>query len=738
MYNKTKRQYHRQQQNELLDFQTSNPFKFWQRIRNLGPRKAQNIPLETTDNDGNILTDTNTVLSKWRTDFMTLYNPQTHNELPQGNTTQGVFTRNMDEPFSLNEVQKVLLKAKIRKAEGPDGIPYEVLKNQASITVLTSLFNKCYLSGRVPSLWTTSYIKPIPKNTQSDQRNPTNYRGISLLCCIGKLYSSLINKRLLDYLERHNMLVDEQNGFRPKRACIDHIHSLVSIIRNRKITNKDTFVCFVDMSKAFDCVNRNKLLNLLSNNINVGTNMHHAIASLYRNTTARIQLNGYFTDPFDILSGVKQGDTLSTTLFAIYINTLATDIKKLNKGIDIDGQNVSLLLYADDIAIIAENEENLQTVLNCLNDWCKSWKMNINETKTKIIHFRKASKDKTSFKFNCGQKRIEVTEQYKYLGCTLNESLDLSNTARALSNAASRSLGANINKLKQIKGMHYKTYTELYNKCVCTISDYCSGVWGFQDFNAPKNLHHRAIRAYLGVHQYASNPAITGDMGWIPPVIRRRLDMIRLWFRLNKMHNHRLTKRIYIWDQQHRGNTWNNDIKSIFEETGNIAVYNGTITYPLKRLLEVIKQSLLEQSLQKWKNDTSSQPKLRTYISFKSDIYAEPYLLKYLPPHLRSVIAQFRCGILPIEIELGRYRGKSPEERLCPFCDEQIEDEIHFVFKCAKYDKLRDMILPTDTQTINPAMNIGLKLKELMDVHTKNFALYLYNALQIRLNALTI
>ena len=395
------------------------------------------------DDNGNITHDIDEVLQKWKNDFHDLYNAKTMNgdNTNDNGINMAVPTDIMNESFTPDEILKVITKAKKGKAMGPDNIPYEVLKNNTSVELLTVFFNTCYSTGYVPTLWTKAYIKPIPKGNTMDKLIPTNYRGISLLSCVGKLYSSVINTRLLGYLETRNMLVDEQNGFRPKRACVDHLHSLTSIIRNRKLRNMDTFVCFIDMSKAFDHLNRTLLFNKLVSSINIGTNMYLAIRSLYHNTMCRIVLNNHFTDYFDVLSGVKQGDTLSTTLFAVYIDSLARDINTLDKGIDIDGRNVGILLYADDIALIASNEQDLQCMLDETFRWCKHWKMSINRTKTKVIHFRKKSKDKTKVLFKCGPNtEVEITEMYKYLGCTLHETFDYTKTAQVLSNVSSRAL----------------------------------------------------------------------------------------------------------------------------------------------------------------------------------------------------------------------------------------------------------------------------------------------------------
>jgi len=314
-YNKAKRAYHKEQQDNLLNLDSENPKEFWNQIKRLGPRPRNDIPMCVRCDDGSMNTNIHEVLLQWETDFHDLYNAKQVNAKENNcEINMAVPTSLMNEMFTRDEILKVVAKAKKGKAMGPDNIPYDVLKSEVSIDMLTILFNKCYSSGYVPSLWTRAYIKPIPKGNNMDKFIPTNYRGISLLSCIGKLYSSVINSRLLGFLETHNMLVDEQNGFRSTRACVDHLYSLTSIIRNIKLMNKDTLVCFIDMAKAFDHLNRTLMFNKLAASISIGANMYSAIRGLYHNTMSRIALNHHFTDYFEVLSGVKQGDTLSMTI----------------------------------------------------------------------------------------------------------------------------------------------------------------------------------------------------------------------------------------------------------------------------------------------------------------------------------------------------------------------------------------------------------------------------------------
>ena len=268
----------------------------------------------------------------------------------------------MNSIISFHEVKSAVMKTQNFKSAGIDQIPYDVLKNNVTIIALHKFFKLVFDYSIVPSLWLKSLILPIPKSGSDDPCDPMNYRGISLICCIAKIYGSILNKRLLTYLDAKQLLVEEQNGFKGQRSCSEHIFSLFSILRNRPNTGQDTFAAFIDLRKAFDSVKRNFLLYKICN-YGIDGKFYFSIKSLYQNTTASVKLNNYITEWFETPNGVKQGNTLSPTLFSIFINDLAKEIKKFKCGIAI-GLNtyVCSLLYADDIVIIPPTEENLQNV----------------------------------------------------------------------------------------------------------------------------------------------------------------------------------------------------------------------------------------------------------------------------------------------------------------------------------------------------------------------------------------
>ena len=137
-------------------------------------------------------------------------------------------------------------------------------------------------------------------------------------------------------------------------------------------------MAFVDFQNAFDWINCDLLLYKLREQYQIAGHLYNAIKCIYFKTLSCIKLNNILTEWFDVTSGIRQGDTLSPTLFNLYINELATGIKDLHKGVAFGNTQVSILLYADDIVLIADDEQSLQDQLNYLYEWCNKWRLSLN------------------------------------------------------------------------------------------------------------------------------------------------------------------------------------------------------------------------------------------------------------------------------------------------------------------------------------------------------------------------
>ena len=385
--------------------------------------------------------------------------------------------------------------------------------------------------------------------------------------------------------------------------------------------------------------------------------------------------------------GVRQGDNLSPTLFSIFLNDLATGIKNLNLGIDIDNYNLTILLYADDIVLLAPSPEKLQQQIDYVNEWCKKWRMNVNADKTQIVHFRPLRHSQSAFVWRFGNEVLQVVSSYRYLGVYLHENLDFKVMADAMATSASRALGALRYKLHNLKECRYDTITKLYSCCIVPILDYSAAVWGYKPFSKPDTIQHRVIRYFLGVHRFAANSMIEGDMGWLPCVYRRRLLMLNLWNRLVLCNPARLLYKVFSWDKRFvNSRSWTSEVRTILTTVEQLDCFS--INAPCDVVSAYSAMSAISEA--DWECKRYRFPKLRYYNMYKSVFYVEDYVKCNMPKWQRSILAQFRAGILPLEVEIGRYQNIELQNRICKICSlSEVEDEIHFLCQCPFYNELR-------------------------------------------------
>ncbi len=743
---KTERLYHRKTISEIESVCVDDPKAFWKYIKKIGPRSNKQIPFKVYDSNGNLSSDTGTVLNTWRQEFSKLYNKPPEVTSAQSNIIEEldalearmmlpgyVCNEHINGDITFEEVDKMINKLKTNKACGIDAIPNEVLKNVKVRQALFKMFYLFFKYSKIPSIWLKSIISPIPKSSTKDPYIPLNYRGISLLSCVAKCYSGIINKRLACYCENFNVFHDEQNGFRHDRSCTDHIYSLTSVIRNRMEIGLPTFTCFIDFQKAFDWVDRNLLFTKLLS-YNIDGPLYHAIKSLYSQPESCIKINNMFTDWFSTESGVKQGDSLSPTLFSIFINDLIAEVKNVGKGVQIGDDKCSILLFADDIVIMAESEQDLQCLLDKVAEWCATWKLSVNQSKTKIMHFRKRRQSRTVNAFTFNNSELEIVSQYKYLGIMLDEYLSYDVTANLLASAAGRALGAVITKFRTYKNVGYKTFTRLFDVSVSPILEYSSGVWGFKDYIKCERVQQRAIRYFLGVHPKTPLLALAGDFGWINTQIKRQCNMMKYWNRLIEMDNERLTKKIFLYDYHNCDkNNWCSEMKMLFHSVDMNDVFDNMLMCDV----DLFCKKNVELAETRWKFGVSIKPKLRTYVKFKDNLQVEEYVKFCNSRRKRSLIAQFRSGTLPLAIETGRFRGLKPEERMCEICKNGlVEDELHFLCVCSEYDVIRNRMYERVSEEYSDfnVLNTEDKFIYLLRNEWKEVCNYLDKAWDVRRN----
>ena len=153
-----------------------------------------------------------------------------------------------------------------------------------------------------------------------------------------------------------------------------------------------------------------------------------------------------------------------------------------------NGERVSILLYADDIALLAESERDLQKMLDVIFHWGQNWEIKFNCNKSQVMHFRNDSVSCSNFVFKLGDNNLQTINEYKYLGLVFNEHLDIGNMATVLANSGNRALGAIMNKFDHLGGLSYNTYKKLYDMCVAPILDYSADYNNWYNLNAQDKL----------------------------------------------------------------------------------------------------------------------------------------------------------------------------------------------------------------------------------------------------------
>ena len=177
-------------------------------------------------------------------------------------------------------------------------------------------------------------------------------------------------------------------------------------------------------------------------------------------------------------------------------------ISSLGIGINLGDEVTSVLLYADDIVLLAATETDLQILIDLLKVWCDEKKMRINLDKTKIVHFRSPSTPKSNVSFQFGSESIGITNQYTYLGTLLTEHLDYNAMAAHVAKSVNKALGLVISKYKAFGGLPFSTVRKLFDAIVWSTISYGSAIWGDREFNCKNDVQNRGESYFMDVGRY--------------------------------------------------------------------------------------------------------------------------------------------------------------------------------------------------------------------------------------------
>jgi reverse transcriptase-like protein len=399
-------------------------------ILNLTKKKKIKIDV-VKDKDGVVLKEEEKQLLRWKAYFEELLNVESHVEVKEDKESEWKEDEKQDQCPTVEEVGKAVESLKSFKAAGPDGIVAELLKAGGNSVVkwLHRIIQKIWTGEQVVEEWKTCTIVPLFK--KGDAEVCDNYRGISLLSIPSKVLAKVLYKRIEHVVEPK--LHEAQCGFRKGRGCVDQIFSLKECLSMARQKDKSVYMCFVDLRKAYDSVNR-ELLWTVMKEYGVSEKIVKILQSLYDNTRAQVRVKGELSEYLSLKTGVKQGCVLSPLLFNIFLDWVMRRVLNVvgNKGIKIrfnkarKGLNLrdkefteemmlDLLMYADDMVVLGEDFDSVKKFMIELDQQLISAGMMMNVKKTKMM----VMNGKIDEPIVLRGEKIEVEDKFPYLGVTV-------------------------------------------------------------------------------------------------------------------------------------------------------------------------------------------------------------------------------------------------------------------------------------------------------------------------------
>lgn len=519
---------------EIMKARANNPKRFWNLLKRLDKGKKRLDTIELNQPDGKPCGSNAEILELFSQHFATvgLNSPGVIFDREWQQRVENSNVRIMEDdssistkdhtlvlPITVSEIKAAAKDLSNGKATGRDGIPPEFLKyGGAHMTeALALLFDICRSNEYTPKAWHLVNMVPIFK--KGDKYDQSNYRRISLLSCVYKLYARVLQRRLLSFLNEH--IVEEQAGFCPGKGCDDNL-CIMTDVMERKVANREPlYVALVDMRAAFDTVWRDGLWYKLQA-MGVPHKLIRILQEIYSHGKFRVVANGEEGPDVDAaLAGVLQGDVLSPDLFKAFINDLPRFLADAGcTGVNVsDMRKVVLLLFADDILLWGDTQTELQLQLDTLRDYCRLWQLEVSAKKTKVLLSPCANLDGPLL---YDGKELEIVDSNPYLGVLFSGGTDFSamiekTVKKALARQSALSTILTNRQLPML--LRYTLWTTL----VRPILEWGLEVYSPPDITVLESVQRSALRMIAGAQQHTPVAVLEGEFN--ARSMKERMDM---------------------------------------------------------------------------------------------------------------------------------------------------------------------------------------------------------------------
>ena len=533
-----------------------------------------------------------------------------------------------------------------------------------------------------------------------------DYRPITLTSCVGKLFERLLLDRLSKLCDA--LLVEEQGGFRAGRSTLDQIFTLHEIMAHRKEHGQATYMAFLDCRRAYDRVWVDGLLLRLLD-AGVTGQMFKVLRSMLTTSKRRVVVGGESSDSFETTVGLPQGAVLSPLLYALFINGLAVELKQEGFGVDVFGRRVGILLYADDIVLIAESPEQLQEMLSWTSRYANEWQFRFNTKPGKsdvVVCGSKSQCEAPLPEFRMGDGVLRVSTYYKYLGVEMGKVgrggwLSFLTRIDRKANVAMQQLVYSVSGRSPLQ---LRTAVHLFNTLVRSRMEYANSIWGAMcSASALRKLERVQTqfgRRLLRLTDHIAGEYVRQELGMESVAERVAAATMRFWCRLSAMPESRLAgfifrKRCEEVDNNRRRakHSWCVAAKTMLQQMGWDQEWEN--------------RSAPDEWRARIKKEVSAHFHQRSQDALKDlsslDLFARlgpasrPGWLDYSLRHPGAALRlKLRCGGVPLMMSVGA-RAKLPrEQRTCRICATgDLETPEHFVSTCPVYANERADCLTT-------------------------------------------
>ena len=542
--------------NKLTENFQENKKMFWKEVKRV--RKGRDkMEGRVKAEDGTVLTEKQAVEKRWAKYFERLLNKEEGREAIITAVARENPVRVMGElnesPITKKEIEAAVKKLKAGKAAGLDGAEVECIKSGGKSVVewLVRLLNVCFQEGKVPEDWMSACIVPLYKG-KGDKLCCGSYRGISLLSVVGKVYGRVLDGRVRRGTEGE--IREEQGGFLSGRGCVDQIFAVRQICEKYMAKGKEVFWAFMDLEKAYDFIERIPLWDILRM-YGIGGKLLGGVKSFYENSKACVRVGDGVSEWFPVKVGLRQGCVMSPWLFNLYMDGVVREVnmRVMERGLSLlESENgeckLNQLLFADDTALVADSEEELQHLVREFGRVCKRRKLKVNVNKSKVMRCRRGVDD-SRLNVTLEGEQLEEVDCFKYLGSSISVDGKIEGEVKARVNEVAKVQGG-LKEILKSKTLKMDAKRRLYEGIAVPTALYGAETWNMsvKDRRRLNVVEMRCLRNMCGVtrRDRIRNEEIRRRTGVMRDLAGRADQSTLRWFgHIERMEEDRLVKRIY-------------------------------------------------------------------------------------------------------------------------------------------------------------------------------------------------